>query len=375
LVAQLTQAAAGLGVILVVQEAGGSLALAGAAAAAFVIGAGGARPIQGRIMDARGPRPVLVASAAVHVAGVAALVAYTQLEGATWIVVPLAIPIGLGEPPVSQGMRIAWGRWTSAEERTAAYSLVTLIQEIAVLLGPLILAAVVAVASAAAGLVVVGVVAGIGALALAALMPTRDRAAESPSRHLALRSAGIRAALAVTVLFAIALGATEVGIPALTGERDVPAVSGLLLAAMSVGGILGAIAYGSRRWRAGPVRTLVALLGLMTIAVAPLIATPGFGLMILPLVLAGVAINPIVTAVALLVEDHSPAVAAEAFGWQSTALALGTAVGNAVAGTVADGHGASAAFAAATLAAALATALALLSRTRLATGQPASPPY
>jgi MFS family permease len=106
LVAQLTQAAAGLGIILVVQEASGSLALAGTGAAAFVIGAGTARPVQGRLMDRNGPRPVLVASGIVHLCGVGGLVTYTQLEGATWVVIPLALPIGLGEPPVSQGMRI-----------------------------------------------------------------------------------------------------------------------------------------------------------------------------------------------------------------------------------------------------------------------------
>ena len=373
MIAQLTQAAAGLGVILVVSEAGGSLALAGAAAAGFVIGAGTARPIQGRITDARGPRPVLVGSGALHLLGVGALVAYTQLEGATWAVVPLAVPIGLGEPPVSQAMRITWSSWAEGGDRTAAYSLVTLIQEIAVLLGPLVLAAVVAVASAAAGLVVVGSLAATGAFALAAVMPHRPPERPAATRQLALRSPGVRLALAVTVLFAIVLGATEVGIPALAGERGVPAVSGLLLAAMSVGGILGAIAYGSARWRVGPAASLVLLLALLTLAVGVLVPTPPFALMVIPLIAAGAAINPIVTSVALLVEDHSPAVAAEAFGWQSTALALGTAIGNAVAGSLADAHGPGAAYAAAAVAAALATVLAASARSRLITGQPASP--
>src|SRR5215204_5083818 len=149
LIAQLTQAAAGLGIILVVREAGGSLTLAGASAGAFLVATGAARPVQGRLMDRYGPPPVLIPCAVLHLAGFAGLVAWTQGSGATWPVILFAIPIGLGEPPVSASMRIAWGRMAGSEDRTAAYSVVTLTQEVAVLLGPLLLAAVVAVASAA----------------------------------------------------------------------------------------------------------------------------------------------------------------------------------------------------------------------------------
>src|SRR3954454_14298865 len=147
LVAQLTQAAAGLGIILVVREAGGSLSLAGASAGAFLIATGAARPVQGRLIDRHGPPPVLIPCAVLQLVGFAALVVWTQLDGASWPVILSAIPIGLGEPPVSASMRISWGRMAGSEDRTAAYSVVTLTQEAAVLLGPLLLAAIVAIAS------------------------------------------------------------------------------------------------------------------------------------------------------------------------------------------------------------------------------------
>lgn len=371
LVAQLTQAAAGLGIILVVREAGGSLSLAGASAGAFLIATGAARPIQGRLMDRHGPAPVLVPCAALHLAGFAGLVAWTQAEGASWPVLLFAIPVGLGEPPVSASMRLAWGRMAGTEDRTAAYSVVTLTQELAVLLGPLLLAAMVALASAAAAVLVVGALSSAGTLALAVVMPRQLHANPPESRRSALRSPGVRLALAVNLAFAVALGCVELAIPALAGARGVPAVSGLLLAAMSLGGVLGAIAYASRRWGPTASARLTLLLALYVIALVPLIATPSFGLMVLPLLVAGAALNPIVTTVALLVEDHAGAAAAEAFGWQSTSLALGAAAGNALSGPLAQHSGASAAFAAAAVAAAAATVLALLARGRLTTGQPA----
>jgi predicted MFS family arabinose efflux permease len=372
LVAQLTQAAAGLGIILVVREAGGSLSLAGAAAGAFLIATGAARPVQGRLMDRHGPPPVLIPCAAIHLAGFGGLVAWTQLVGATWAVLLFAIPIGLGEPPVSASMRITWGRMAGREDRTAAYSFVTLTQEIAVLLGPLLLAAVVAVASAAAAVLVVGGLASAGTLVLAAVMPRDLHTEPTVDRRSALRSPGVRLALLVNLGFALALGCVELGIPALAGERGVPALSGVLLGVMSVGGILGAVGYAARRWGFNAAARLALLLGIYALAIAPLIATPSFAVMVVPLLLAGAAINPLVTTVALLVEDHAGAAAAEAFGWQSTSLAVGAAAGNALSGPLAQHHGASAAFAAAAIAATLATILAILARRRLATGQPAN---
>jgi predicted MFS family arabinose efflux permease len=272
-------------------------------------------------------------------------------------------------------MRLAWGRMAGAEDRTVAYSVVTLTQEVAVLLGPLLLAAVVAVASAAAAVLVVGGLASAGTLALAAVMPRQLHVDPTERRRSALSSPGVRLALSVNLLFALALGCIELAIPALTGERGVPAVSGLLLGVMSVGGILGALAYASRRWSLEAPARLAALLVVYAIGIAPLIATPSFALMVVPLLLAGAALNPIVTTVALLVEDHSGAAAAEAFGWQSTSLAVGAAAGNALSGPLAQHHGASAAFAAAAVAAVIATILAVVVRRRLATGQVASPAY
>jgi predicted MFS family arabinose efflux permease len=365
LVAQLTQAAAGLGIILVVREAGGSLSLAGAAAGAFLIATGAARPVQGRLMDRHGPRPVLIPCAALHLAGFGGLVAWTQASGASWPVLLFAIPIGLGEPPVSASMRLAWGRMADADDRTAAYSVVTLTQELAVLLGPLLLAAFVAVASAAVAVLIVGGLSSVGTLVLAAVMPKELHPEATKDGRSALRSPGVRLALCINLIFALALGCVELGIPALTGERGVPAVSGLLLAVMSVGGILGAIAYASRRWGVDASSRLAVLLVVYAIAIGPLIATPSFAVMVVPLLLAGAALNPIVTTVALLVADHAGAAAAEAFGWQSTSLALGAAAGNALSGPLAQHHGASAAFATAAIAAVVAAVLAALAQGRL----------
>jgi MFS family permease len=56
LLAQTTQGAGGIGIILVIREHHGSLALAGAVVGVLSVAAGVARPVQGRLIDRRGAR-------------------------------------------------------------------------------------------------------------------------------------------------------------------------------------------------------------------------------------------------------------------------------------------------------------------------------
>jgi predicted MFS family arabinose efflux permease len=89
-------------------------------------------------------------------------------------------------------------------------------------------------------------------------------------------------------------------------------------------------------------------------------------------VLAGVPLNPALTTMSLLVDDHTPRRAAEAFGWLSTATAAGAGAGSAIAGVLAQHHGSASAFLTATIAAAAATLLTALTRTILQ--RPTAPP-
>jgi predicted MFS family arabinose efflux permease len=90
---------------------------------------------------------------------------------------------------------------------------------------------------------------------------------------------------------------------------------------------------------------------------------------------AGLAINPSLTTISLLVDRHAPrTAAAEAFGWLSTGFAGGTGAGSAIAGAVSP-HGGSArpAFVVAALAATAAAAVAAAGRSRLGEPRPRGP--
>ena len=338
LLAQTTQGAGAIGVILVIRGHNGSLALAGAVVGAVSIAGGLARPVQGRFIDRRGSRGLMAITGIVHPAAVIAIVALADAHASGLALVALGVIAGVSLPPVSTVMRVAWGAASGDDDRTSAYSLVYLTQELAILTGPLLLSAVIAASDASAALITVAVVTCVGALGFAATLPsTLKRGERSPHDHgdTALRAPGMRALLPVATLVGAVIGGVEVGVPTFAAAHHAPAASGLLIAVLSVGGIAGATIYGMRRWGAGPTIRLIGLLAALTVAAALAIAAPGLLLLGAALALVGLPLNPSLTTVSLLVDSHvSPASAAEAFGWLSTGVAGGGGLSSALAGAV-----------------------------------------
>jgi predicted MFS family arabinose efflux permease len=359
LLAQLTVQVAPIGTVLVVDAATGSLVLAGLAAAAFYLGAGMARPVHGRLVDRRGHRDVLVVTGCLHVAALVGLTGDASTGGPGWALVALASLAGIGLPPVSVAMRVEWGRRTPPERRTAAYSLVFLVQELAIFVGPLLFGAVVALASVSLALVVTAIVAGAGTLALARAMPAARSPRAAGTGAGVLRDPGMRLLLAVTALLGGAIGALEVGVPALASAREVPAASGVLLAAVSLGGITGALYYGRRQWTVRPAARLVVLLLAVGLALAPAALLGDLVAVGVALFLAGIVLNPALTTTSLLVDELDVA-PAEAFGWLSTAIGAGAAGGGGLAGVVGEYASPTRALLLASLLAALGAVLGLL---------------
>ena len=364
LVAQLTQGVTAIGIVLVIHQHDGSLALAGAVAGAESIAAGIARPPQGRLMDTRGAGVVMIVCGLVHPAALCAIVGLSLAGAPGVLLLALGVIAGLALPPVSTAMRVAWGEMVPAEDRTAAYSMVYLTQELSLLSGPLLFSALTAAASAAVGLAAVAVLSGVGALAFALSVRSAHWHAASPPHERAgsvLRSEGIRWLLAAAILLGGAIGALQVGVPALAIAHGVPAAAGLLIALLSVGGVIGALSYGARRWVSDPAARLVALIGVIAVSVALMITTPSLPVLGLLLLVAGLAVNPALTTLSLLVDrEISGPTASEAFGWLSTGIAGGTGAGSAIAGALVQHRGdARPAFVAAAVAAVLAAGVAV----------------
>jgi MFS family permease len=365
LFAQLTQGAGPISLVLVTRASTGSLAIAGAVTAAMWIAVAAARPLQGRLIDSRGTRPAMLLCGPVHAAALIGLVVAAQSHSGVWALILLSVVAGFALPPVSSAMRVEWGMRLRASERTAAYSLVYLTQEIALLTGPLLVAALIAINSAGLALTVAAGITGAASVAFGLLSRSGGRSEEPRVRAPRAPSAAMPALLGATFLVGGTLGALQVATPALALSRGAPALGGVLMAALSVGGIAGALVYGGRRWTADPSVRLVSLLCVVGIAATLLVVGPPPPVVAVGLVLVGVALNPVFTTASLLVDRHSGPRAAESFGWMSTAVGGGTALGSAAAGALAQGSGVRSAYLAGAVAAYVAVIVATLARGRL----------
>ncbi|OUE02048.1 Major Facilitator Superfamily protein [Clavibacter michiganensis subsp. michiganensis] len=144
---RLSFAMVALALLLLVQARTGSFAAAGLATGAFGLANVLASPVRARLVDAHGQRPVLVALAVAHALGLVGVLAVVRIGAPVGVVVVTAALAGLAMPPLGAAMRVVWAALVpDARMRTRAYSLDAVGEEVVFTVGPLVVAALVAVA-------------------------------------------------------------------------------------------------------------------------------------------------------------------------------------------------------------------------------------
>ena len=304
----------------------------------------------------------------VHPVALIGIVALAALHAPGSAMLALGVIAGLMWPPVSMAMRAQWGLAVEEPDRIVAYGLVYLVQQLAVLGGPLLLSVGIRLSNASWAMVLVATVSGVGTLAYALMVWRAPLAPMYVSAADAARlrwSGEIASVVLIAFLASAVLGAIEVGVPTVATAHHAPAASGLIIAGLSIGGIAGALLYGARRWASAPSVRLVLLLGAMTVALAVIVPLRSLLAIGVVLALAGLAFNPILTTVTLLIDGLVPAASVtEAFGWLSTGVAGGQGASQAFTALVTRPSHPQTAFVLATLVSASATGLAVLAGRR-----------
>ncbi len=344
-VARLPRGMASLAIVLLVHDATGSYAAAGAAGAALAIGDAGVSPLQGRLVDRLGPARVLVPSAVVYATALTALALLgTQLGPLPTIV--LAGMGGAAFPPVSASMKTLWPSLAGERLLFAAYAVESLIQQSLFLVGPLLVAALVAFGSYRLALIATAALALAGTLAFAASPVSRAwrGALGRHRRSLALRGAAVRALVAITLVQSVALGARTLAVPAFAARHGHPGAAGVLLAVLNLGALIGVpLGVGSRE-ADDPVVRYRLFSALLAVGAAPVVLAATIEQAALLLALSGVFLAPTAAASYVLMDSVSdPRGRTEAFTWMSTAVAAGTAIGAAAAGITTQALGVTAA--------------------------------
>jgi MFS family permease len=246
----------------------------------------------------------------------------------------LAIVSGASLPPIGASMRALWPSLVLDRALVgSAFAVEAVVQELAFVLGPPLVALIVALTSARVATVGTAVIGLAGALAF--VVASGERPGSDTERR-SLSSAwgnGIAWILMITLMFGVAVGAVEVAMPAFAERHGSRPVAGLLLAALSGGSLLGGLLWSRPAHAGSQSRRYRRALGVFAIALAPLLLAGSVWLMGLFMLLAGAPIaGSFASSYGLLGELSAPGRMIETFAWVSTAVTVGAAVGSALGG-------------------------------------------
>ncbi|MWJ87067.1 MFS transporter, partial [Clavibacter michiganensis subsp. michiganensis] len=244
---RLSFAMVALALLLLVQARTGSFAAAGLATGAFGLANVLASPVRARLVDAHGQRPVLVALAVAHALGLVGVLAVVRIGAPVGVVVVTAALAGLAMPPLGAAMRVVWAALVpDARMRTRAYSLDAVGEEVVFTVGPLVVAALVAVADPEVAVLASAAASVTGTLGMTSSRLSRAQGARpappegrpTADGRARRRSADpLRQPLVIPLLVTLlgvgaVLGSVEVAVAALAERAGSTALAGPLLAAL-----------------------------------------------------------------------------------------------------------------------------------------------
>ncbi len=372
-VARLSISMRALGAVLMVSKLTGSYGLAGAVAAAALLGEAVAAPRLGRLVDRYGQRRTLLMSLAVHSIGTIALVISAQLLAPNWMLFATAALSGAAALQVGSLVRARWSALVGGSPALeSAFALESTLDELIFVLGPALVTALALGVAPGAGLLGALVLTTVGSLALALQRRTepepvgvRDRSERS-----AIGTPGLRVLVATFVAVGAIFGTLDVAMVAFAGQLGASAATGPLLALVALGSLLAGLGYGARSWRWPLDKRFVTSVVVLWGGAVPLVLVPSVALMAPAATLAGVAIAPTLIAGFTLVQKLVPSGAlTEGLNWMITALGVGAAGGAWTAGLISDTAGGRTAFLVAVVAGSIAVIVAAWGRSRLLTRQ------
>lgn len=351
----------------------GSYTLAGVVVAALTVCQSVAAPWWGRSVDRGHAVGLVVVTSLGYAAGLVVLAALpTLLSSACWpVAVGVAAVTGLVLPPVNQIARAGWARLAPPALRDSVYTVDATLQELLFVIGPMAVAATIALAGLAPGTLVVAGFVLVGGLGFAVVLrraglggPPPETPAPGPVRRRSvLAEPGLAALVVAMGLLVGGLLATDLVIIAWARDRGEPFLAGVLAAVWAVGSLLGGLVAGARSSAAPPrlaLRLGAVFAGMATLV--PVLASSGSPVLLgVVLFLGGTAIAPALGAVYGGVAQRAPQHRrAEAFGWQSTASMAGAALAAPAVGICLDRFGSAAGAAVAALALAIAMAVVIV---------------
>ncbi|MEA2365707.1 MAG: hypothetical protein QOE69_883 [Thermoleophilaceae bacterium] len=343
LIGRLPFAVVGLSIILLMRREGYGYGEVGAVLAAEGTAIALTAGFVGRLADRAGRDRVILACGGVTVLALIAETVAILGGAAVPLLIVLAAVYGAAIPPISASMRSLWGRLVQGDRVETAYAFDAIQLEVVFIIGPLIAAGLATAFTPAVALFLCATLYAAAAAGFAtapAVRAARPEPDVERTRAGALSSPGVRTIVIAATVAAISFGVIEVSLPAFAEHEGSRAAAGPLMAAWSIGAVIGGLWYGSRTWRAPAGRRLVVLLGFLALATAPIALAWSLAAMAALLVLTGLGVAPMATTQYALMERLAPpGTSTEAYSWLIAATAVGVSAGSLLAGVLVDHAG------------------------------------
>ena len=333
-----------LSMLLHVRALSGSFAIAGSTVGAYLTASALAAPLVGRWVDRRGVRAPLITTGVLYPASVG-VVLFAATLGLSVVGLHIAaVCAGAFAPPVAGLTRtILRQRFPDEDQRRTAFALDSVLVEMVFTVGPLLVAAMITTGSPHAALAMSWVFTLVSVPLFVASRALRYLAPQPPAvRGLLgpIADPRLLQVFVLTVVIAMGFGCIEVGYPGFGAAMGTVAMGGVLLASNSIGSALGGFAYGGLHTTVSPQRILPRVLGIMVVPLALHALTLNPLLLGVLAFCAGALIAPALTSVMLIISAHAPErYATEAFTWSSTCILGGLGLGTMIAGRVVQTSG------------------------------------
>jgi MFS family permease len=348
LLARLPISMVSLGIVLLVSTRTGSYSLAGAVAAAYLVGNALFAVVQGRLADRLGQSRVLPWTILVFTGALLAMMAAVELGWPTPVPHVFAAVAGSALPQIGSCVRARWSHIVPDKQQLqTAFAVEAVIDEAVFLVGPILVTVLATAVHPLAGLLTAVGSGLVGTLALAAQRST-EPPAHPAGRHGPRIPMGwpVLGPLVVSgVTLGVVFGGVEVATVAFADEMGAKTVSGPLLAAVALGSLLSGLFSGAVAWRSSNAARFRVGMLLLAVSLVPLPFVEDFWVLAVILFVAGLTISPtLIASVAWIEETVPPRRLTEGISIMTTGMYVGLAPGAAGVGTVVDRYGASASY-------------------------------
>ncbi|WP_460112633.1 MFS transporter [Pseudomonas sp. H3_D04] len=346
-IARLPQAMIGIGIITMLVQQTGLYWLAGSVAGTFTLANALIGPQVSKLVDQRGQSRVLPLVTTFSIGMLLALIVAVSIRAPTPLLFILAALAGT-MPSMPAMIRARWTQlFRGKPQLHTAFSLDTVLTELAFIIGPPLAIGLSVSFFAEAGplVAVLLLVIGVSAFLLQKQTEPKVVVGVRKSTGSTLLIPGVRTIVLALLAMGVIGGSIDVAVVAFANAQDWPASASFILAAYALGSMIAGLTFGALRVSLSIEKQFfVGVLITAVTAVLP-IFSPDVYILSGMLFVAGMSFAPTMVVVMNLgTIIVPPSRITEGLTWMTTGISIGVALGGVLAGLVIDAYGARAGF-------------------------------